>query len=177
MSGEAMQRVVTLSKRQQQQQQQQLLKQQQHTQGNTGHSCTARSVAPWADSLEEGGLDWGAPFALSSGVEEGAHDSRSLETLMRILEKREPSFLMEDDGVVGGGRGVRRDVGCGGVEGLFDSDLDCLLSMPAASDLTVVSLFLARALCLSRAPSPSLSLSLSLSFSLSFFLALFLSLS
>ena len=79
--------------------------------------------------------EYNAPFALED-VDEGGPDSMGLETLTRLLEQNVPSYLSEDDalarGVNAGGCG---DAVCGSV---LDSDLDTLLCMPAASDLSVV---------------------------------------
>ena len=97
---------------------------------------TATSDATWAASLDGDEQDEGAPFAVLEADGEG-RGSRGLQALLRLLERKEPSFLLEEDGAASGGSGGA-SVGEAAGAGILDSELDSFLSMPAASDLSVV---------------------------------------
>jgi hypothetical protein len=109
----------------------------QLSKGGAAERCCAGAGAPDANADH---VDEGAPFAV--GVSEGgALDTRGLETLMRLLERPEPVFLADEDDAAdastAGGEG--RIALSLHAAGAGDADFDSLLSMPAASDLSVVS--------------------------------------
>jgi hypothetical protein len=87
--------------------------------------------------------DEGAPFAVVEGGGEGSGgDPKELATLLRLLEKREPLFLVEEDEGGGGDGGVEGGADGGGAGegcGVGGGDLDSFLFMPSASDISVVS--------------------------------------
>ena len=101
-----------------------------------GKASAETSDATWAASLDGDEQDEGAPFAVLEADGEG-RGSRGLHALLRLLERKEPSFLLEEDVAASGGSGGG-SVGEVASAGILDSELDSFLSMPAASDLSVV---------------------------------------
>lgn len=84
--------------------------------------------------------DGGAPFALATAVQGGGRDARGLETLMRLLERPDPVFFFEEDDLADSlaADGERRAA----LDAAGGPNFDSLLSMPGASDLSVVSVVL-----------------------------------
>jgi hypothetical protein len=85
--------------------------------------------------------DESAPFAVEEDGASGGRNLQGLRTLLRLLEKKEPRFLVDEGSVQSrGSAGSGGVVGEGAGRGILDTELDHLISMPDASDLTLVRL-------------------------------------
>jgi hypothetical protein len=107
------------------------------------------SDATWVASLDGEEHDEGAPFAVLDADGGGVVGSRGLQALIRLLEKKELTFLLEEDAGASGGGSGGCSVGEAATGGFLDSELDSFLFMPAASDLSVVCLPRPHFCCLS----------------------------